>query len=128
MTALEDTRARCSEAVELKADHPDRHGVRPHLIGHIVTQLLTRYSAANLDTLRVSSTPTRDGEVLTAFARIGDLVPPAREPGCPSCHTVAGHPHTEYCQQPCPGCGEPMGTHPDPLHTPLADHIEVRNP
>lgn len=24
------------------------------------------------------------------------------EPECPSCHTVAGHPHTEYCQLSAP--------------------------
>lgn len=103
MTALKDTRASCSEATELKADHPDRHGVRPHLIGHIVTQLLSTYPAANLDTLRITSTPTRDGEVLTAFARIGDLA----EPECPSCHTHGDHPHTEYCQLALTQCDNP---------------------
>lgn len=61
----------------------------PNVIGADLGYLLATHPGIDLASIRLI--PSLDGTVVGIAGRIG----PAE---CRSCHTAAGHPHTEYCQ------------------------------
>ena len=96
MGTLQDTRPIATTTTD---------NAKPDEIAYRLELLLIEHPDLELASVRL--VPGANDAVMIV-GRVGQLA----EPECPSCHTVAGHPHTEYCQvapggaQPCVVDGE----------------------